>query len=78
MRPQSCQGSWRPRLPGMSSVANSSANRAPQSYMPVPHLEMAGDTVRITGATEEMDNGEMVGNGEMTTCTIFGRDTITY
>ena len=31
----------------MSSVADSLANRAPQSYMPVVRLEMAGVTARI-------------------------------
>ena len=67
MRLQSRSGSWKAEV--MSSVADSSANRAPRSYMPVPRLEMAGATVRIAGATEEMRRG----HGEMT---IFGRDTI--
>ena len=50
MRPQSRPGSWKAEV--MSSVANSSAIRAPRSYMPVLRLEMAGANVRNAGATE--------------------------
>ena len=38
----------------MATVADSSANQSPRSYMPVPRLEMAGATVTIAGATGEM------------------------
>ena len=70
MRPQSPPGSWKAEV--MSSVADSSANQEPRSYIPVVRLDMAGATVRIAGATEEMARAT-VSHSEMT---IFGIDTI--